>query len=96
MSRAPLTPEQRACLAELAGAPLFLVSRREDGRRIWHYSRTGGALHDGGTILDLGKLGLSETGPNHDDFRITEAGRAWLREEAALQGRGARPGELPL
>lgn len=55
-------------------------------------------MHDGGTILDLGKLGLSETGPNHDDFRITEAGRAWLRDEAeaALQGKGARPGELPL
>ena len=76
-----LTAEQRACLADLAIAPLRLVEvwdvRRE--ARTFHYahdkSRVG---HAGGTILDLGALGFCETGPEHDDFVITAAGRKRL------------------
>ncbi len=77
-----LTPAQRACLVDLAGGALRLHDAwAADGerRRIFYYARAGSsARHVGGTILDLGALGFCETGPNFDDFVITEAGRKWL------------------
>ena len=78
-----LTAEQRACLVDLAGGALALLSEwASDGdrRRIFFYSRAGAGRHFSRAILDLGALGFCETGPHYDDFVITEAGYRWLAE----------------
>lgn len=79
-----LTPAQRACLGDFAGGPLRLgIETDVRGMRVFFYSRPGAGRHSGATIFDLGRHGFCETGPKHDDFLITEAGRKWLRDVGA-------------
>ncbi len=76
---------ERACLQDLARGPLRLFTawsfEGERKMRFFYARAVDGPReeHIGRTILSLGAKGLCETGPEFDDFVITEAGRAWLK-----------------
>ena len=80
-----LGPSQRACLIDLARGPLRLFtgwSRDGERKMRFFYARAVEGPRDehiGRTILSLGAKGFCETGPDYDDFIITDAGRAWLK-----------------
>lgn len=90
MSSPTLTLPERAALIDLAAGPLRLATRWQDGERLVFYSRQAppAGEHDGAVLIDLGLLGFVEPGGNHDNFKITPAGRAaieaWLRLARAL------------
>jgi hypothetical protein len=80
-----LSALELACLKDLAGGPLVLSTAwnaRAKRREVVGYTRAGAGVHQGREIRTLGKRGFVEPSDDFGDFRITEAGRAWLAAHA--------------
>lgn len=77
---ADLTPEQEACLRDLAKGPLMLCNEWESAgerRMLYFYSRVGAGRHIGSTLCQLAVMDLiGFKPPEYDLLELTDAGRA--------------------